>query len=58
MIRAYWAALTGIGPVWAARRKVQKARKASISSLFRAMAWEPMSPHRRDVARRLLGPSE
>ena len=56
MIRAYWAALTGIGPVWKARRAVQKSRKASIGSLFRAMAWEPKAPLRRDIARRLATP--
>ena len=56
MLRAYWAALTGLGPVLADRRAVQKARKASTASLFRAMAWEPAAPIRRDVARRLARP--
>ena len=56
MIRAYWAALTGLGPVLVSRRAVQKARRASIRSLFRAMSWEPKSPLRRDVTRRLAQP--
>jgi GT2 family glycosyltransferase len=51
--RAHWAALRGIGPVLAARRDVQRNRRARIVDLFRAMAWSPRSPHRRDVARRL-----
>ena len=58
MLRAYWAALTGIGPVLKARRQVQKTRKASIKSLFRAMAWSPSDPLHRDVAARLAPPRE
>jgi GT2 family glycosyltransferase len=53
MVRAYWAALAGIGPVLAQRRAIQKGRKASLSSLARAMAWTPKAPLRRDVVRRL-----
>lgn len=53
VLRAHWAALTGIGPVLAARRKVQKTRKASLGQLARAMAWAPRAPLRRDVVRRL-----
>ena len=52
--RAHVAALKGIGPVLADRRRVQKARKAPIADLFRAMAWSPKAPMRRDVARTLL----
>ena len=51
--RAHLAALMGIGPVLADRRAVQKRRKAPIADLFRAMAWEPRSPLKRDIARRL-----
>jgi GT2 family glycosyltransferase len=56
MVRAYWAALAGLGPVLASRRKVQKERKASTAALFRAMAWKPDSPLHRDIARRLARP--
>lgn len=49
VIRAHWAALTGIGPIWAARREVQSGRKAGIKALFGAMAWAPDAPLRRDV---------
>ena len=56
--RAHWAALTGIGPVLGDRRRVQKARKARAGQLFRAMAWSPKSPMRRDVAPRLAAPAK
>jgi len=54
--RAHWAALKGIGPVWADRRRVQRARKACVADLFEAMAWEPRAPLRRDIVRRLAQP--
>jgi GT2 family glycosyltransferase len=53
VLRAHWAALKGIGPVLAARRRVQRLRRAHIRDLFDAMAWSPSSPVRRDVAQRL-----
>jgi N-acetylglucosaminyl-diphospho-decaprenol L-rhamnosyltransferase len=56
--RAHWAALKGIGPVLADRRSVQRGRKAPISELFRAMAWSPRAPLKRDIARRLAAPAE
>lgn len=56
VVRAHWAALTGLGPVLRQRRIVQKGRKASLKSLARAMAWSPGSPLRRDIARRLAEP--
>jgi len=53
VVRAHWAALTGLGPVLAARRAVQRTRKAPLRDLFDAMAWLPAAPLRRDIARRL-----
>jgi GT2 family glycosyltransferase len=58
VLRAHWAALAGLGPILAARRKVQRTRKARLSDLARAMAWEPRAPLRRDVVRRLAPPGE
>lgn len=54
--RAHWAALKGISPVLADRRTVQRGRKAPVADLFRAMAWTPKSPMRRDIVRRLAEP--
>jgi GT2 family glycosyltransferase len=56
--KAHLAALKGIGPVLADRRQVQKRRKAHISDLFRAMAWTPKAPLRRDIVRRLAAPAK
>jgi GT2 family glycosyltransferase len=53
VLRAHWAALTGIGPVLVARKAVQRRRTVKLKSLFRAMAWSPKAPLRRDVVRRL-----
>lgn len=58
VLRAHWAALIGIGPVLAQRRQVHGARKASLASLARAMAWAPKAPMRRDVVRRLARPHD
>lgn len=58
VLKAHWAALIGIGPVLADRRAVQRSRKVSLGKLARAMAWEPRSPHRRDVVRRLAVPHD
>lgn len=56
ILRAYWAALAGLGPVLRSRRDVQRARKASLKSLARAMAWKPSAPLKRDIAYRLNQP--
>lgn len=56
MSRAYVAAVKGLPAVWQDRRRVQKTRKASLQSLFRAMAWLPQAPLRRDIVRRLAEP--
>jgi GT2 family glycosyltransferase len=56
LLRAYGAALKGIGPVLKRRREVQRGRKASLSALARAMAWRPDAPVKRDIARRLSEP--
>ena len=49
--RAHWAALMGIGPVLADRRRVQATRRASLKRLAAAMAWDPLAPKRRDMVR-------
>ena len=41
LLRAYRAALSGLGPVWKRRKQIQKQRRASLRSLVRAMAWTP-----------------
>jgi GT2 family glycosyltransferase len=48
--RAYWAALTGLGPVLEDRKRIQSERKVSLSALAKAMAWNPLAPLKRDVA--------
>jgi GT2 family glycosyltransferase len=50
VLRAHWAALTGLGPVLAQRRTIQRGRKAALSDLARALGWAPKARLRRDVA--------
>ncbi len=39
--RGILAGLAGLGPIWAARREVQQARKASLRSIASALVWSP-----------------
>jgi len=43
--RAYGAALKGMGPIWADRRKVEK--RVPFSEVLKVMAWTPAAPFRR-----------
>lgn len=54
--RAHWAALKGLPQAMRARRAVQARRRATTADLFRAMAWSPLAPKRRDVVRALAQP--
>ena len=56
-LRAYRAALKGLGPVLADRRSVQRMRKASVWRIARAMTWNPMDLAGRRAVIRPLGPT-
>lgn len=49
ILRAYVAALTGIGPIWASRRELERQRRVPFLALMRAMAWTPLAPFRREL---------
>lgn len=49
--QAHWAALKGLGPVLADRKRVQATRRVKLRDLARAMVWAPMAAKRRDVVR-------
>ena len=51
VMRAHWAAVRGLGPVWKARRTIQRTRTVPLSALARAMAWSPWAAKRRDAVR-------
>lgn len=37
----------GIGPIWAARRQIQRGRRASVGQIARALTWSPVALLRR-----------
>lgn len=40
-LRGIGAGIVGIGPIWDARHKVQRSRKASLGAIAGALAWSP-----------------
>jgi GT2 family glycosyltransferase len=56
-LRAYGAALKGLGPVLAERRKVQARRKVSAWRIARAMTWNPLDLAGRRAVIRPIAPT-
>ncbi|MGA0606181.1 glycosyltransferase family 2 protein [Phenylobacterium sp. VNQ135] len=56
-LRAYRAALAGLGPVLRARRVVQRARRSSALDIARAMTWNPRDLSGRRAVVRPLPPT-
>lgn len=55
--RGVFAALGDLGPAWAARQALRKARKASAGDIARALTWNPLRLiDRRPVIRAWRGP--
>jgi N-acetylglucosaminyl-diphospho-decaprenol L-rhamnosyltransferase len=56
-LRAYRAALAGLGPVLRRRRAVQRARRSSALEIARAMTWDPRDLSGRRAVIRPLPPT-
>lgn len=56
-LKAYAAALKGLGPILAERRRVQRARKVSAWRIARAMTWNPLDLAGRRAVIRPIAPS-
>ncbi|WP_308237934.1 hypothetical protein [Phenylobacterium sp. J426] len=56
-LRAYRAALAGLGPVLARRRVVQRTRRRSALEMARMMTWDPRDLLRRRAVIRPLPPT-
>ena len=58
VMRAYIAAVKGLKPILADRRKLMAERKASLPELARVMAWNPLAPLVRDIVKMDPPPSK
>jgi hypothetical protein len=56
-LKAYGAALKGLGPILKSRRQVQAGRKVSAWRIARAMTWNPLDLAGRRAVIRPIAPS-